>query len=329
MSNARNESAPHGERTLEIALPNRRLGSFRRFWRQIDLQVLVLPGLLAMVIFQFLPLFGLTIAFKDYQIIYGLEGFFSSDWVGLKHFADFFTDPKSGQVILNTVAMSFIRIIVTFPIIIAFALFLNEITNVTFKRTVQTVSYLPHFISWVIFGGLLQRILSPDSGIVNELLMALRIVDEPVFFIGEARYFWLLAVLTSLAKEIGWSAILYLAAIAGIDTQLYEAATVDGAGRFRKMWYITLPGIAGTIVILLLLAIANFIRESFDQIWVLQNNLNVSRSEIIGTYVYKVGLAQMRFSYAAAVGFFQSVAAVTMLMVANWFSNKVVGKGLF
>lgn len=301
----------------------------RRLRDQLDLQTMMLPGLVAMIIFQFLPLFGLVIAFKDYQIISGLEGFFSADWVGLKHFVAFFSDPKAGQVIVNTVAMSFLGIAIRFPIIIAFALFLNEIQNMTFKRTVQTVSYLPHFISWVIFGGLVLRLLSPESGVINELLIALGVIEEPLFFVGRPQYFWFLAVLSNLAKEIGWSAILYLAAMAGISPQLYEAATVDGANRFQKMWHITLPGIKGTIVILLLLAFANFIRESFDQIWVLQNPLNVKRSEIISTYVFKIGIMQMRFSYAAAVGLFQSIAAVTMLVFANWFSNRVVGKGLF
>jgi putative aldouronate transport system permease protein len=323
MSHTAEQSIQTGELRL------RGKSAFQRFRDQLDLQSMILPGFAAMIVFHFLPLFGLVIAFKDYQIISGLEGFFTSEWVGLKHFAAFFTDPKSGQVILNTVAMSFLGIAVRFPIIIAFALFLNEIQNMTFKRTVQTVSYLPHFISWVIFGGLVLRLLSPESGVINELLIALGVIDEPLFFVGEPSYFWFLAVLSNLAKEIGWSAILYLAAMAGISPHLYEAATVDGANRFQKMWHITLPGIKGTIVILLLLAFANFIRESFDQIWVLQNPLNVQRSEIISTYVFKIGIMQMRFSYAAAVGLFQSVTAVTMLVVANWFSNRVVGKGLF
>lgn len=299
------------------------------FFRQIDLQSMLLPGILAMIIFNFLPLYGLVIAFKNYRITSGFSGFFTSDWVGLKHFAAFLIDPNFGNVLLNTVFISLLGIVIRFPIVIAFALFLNEIRVSWFKRTVQTVSYLPHFISWVIFGGLVMNLLSIEGGVVNDVLLRLGLTNEPIFFMGEPGYFWGLAVTTGLLKEMGWSAILYLAAMAGIDPQLYEAAIIDGAGRFRRMWYITLPGIAGTVVILLILAISNILNTSFDQIWVLQNALNVSRSEVIATYVYKVGLTQMRFSYATAVGLMQAVMAVILLTGANWLSNRTTGRGLF
>ena len=299
------------------------------FFRQIDLQTMILPGLLAMLLFSFLPLYGLTIAFKDYRITSGVQGFFSSDWVGLKHFLAFLRDPNFTNVMLNTVVISVLGIVVRFPVVIGFALFLNEIRISWFKRTVQTVSYLPHFISWVIFGGIIMNLLSIEGGVVNEVLLGLGLIDEPIFFIGEPRYFWGLAVLSGLLKEIGWSAVLYLAAIAGIDPQLYEAAIIDGAGRFRRMWYITLPGMAGTIVILLILAISNILNTSFDQIWVLQNTINVARSEVIATYVYKIGLTQLRFSYATAVGLMQAVMAVVLLTGANWLSNRSTGRGLF
>lgn len=316
-----------------IAQPDyRRVHRLQRrslFFRQIDLQSMLLPGLLAMIIFNFLPLYGLTIAFKDYRITSGIQGFFSSDWVGLKHFVAFLRDPNFGNVILNTVVISVLGIVIRFPVVIGFALFLNEIRVSWFKRTVQTVSYLPHFISWVIFGGIVMSLLSIEGGVVNEVLLAVGITDRPIFFIGEPRYFWGLAVLSGLMKEIGWSAILYLAAIAGIDPQLYEASIIDGAGRFRRMWHITLPGIAGTIVILLILAISNILNTSFDQIWVLQNSINVARSEVIATYVYKVGLTQLRFSYATAVGLMQAVMAVVLLTGANWLSTRSTGRGLF
>lgn len=271
------------------------------FFRQIDLQSMILPGILAMIVFNFLPLYGLTIAFKNYRVIMGVEGFFTAPWVGFKHFTDFFSSQYFGRVLGNTLGINVLGLAIRFPLTIVFALFLNEIVHNGFKRFVQTVSYLPHFISWVIFGGIIMQLLSIEGGVINNFLLRLGVIDEPIFFMGEPRYFWFLAVFTGMLKEIGWNAILYLAAIAGVDLQLYEAAIVDGAGRFKRMWYITLPSIAGTVVILLIFAISGIFNSSFDQIWVLQNSLNVSRSEVIVTYVYKVGLTQMRFSYATAV----------------------------
>jgi len=299
------------------------------FFRQLDLQSMILPGVLAMIIFNFLPLYGLTIAFKDYRVIMGTEGFFTAPWVGLKHFTAFFTSQYFGRVVVNTLGINVLGLAIRFPLTIVFALFLNEIVHNGYKRFVQTVSYLPHFISWVIFGGLAMQLLSIEGGVVNNFLLSLGVIQEPVFFMGEPGFFWFLAVFTGMLKEIGWNAILYLAAIAGIDLQLYEAAIVDGAGRFKRMWYITLPSIAGTVVILLIFAISGIMNSSFDQIWVLQNSLNVSRSEVIVTYVYKVGLTQMRFSYATAVGLLQSVFAVLMLVGANFLSRKITDRGLF
>ena len=206
---------------------------------------------------------------------------------------------------------------------------MNEITNDKFKRFTQTVSYLPHFLSWVIYGGLIIKILSVETGAVNNYLLKWGIIDEPIFFLGEPKYFWSIAVISALLKELGWSAILYLAAIAGVDQELYEAAIIDGAGRFKRMWHITLPSISGTIVILLIFAISGILSSGFDQIWMLQNPLNVDASEVIDTYVYKVGLQQMRFSYSTAVGLMRSVVAVILLLGANFVSNKITEKGIF
>lgn len=282
-----------------------------------------------MIVFNFLPLYGLTIAFKDYRITMGIAGFFHAPWVGLKHFRAFIGSQYFGRVIGNTLGINVLGLLIRFPLTIVFALFLNEVVRVGFKRFVQTISYLPHFISWVIFGGIVMQLLSIEGGVVNEFLLWLHVIKQPVFFMGEPKFFWFLAVFTGMLKEIGWNAILYLAAISGIDPQLYEAAIVDGAGRFKRMWYITVPSIAGTIVILLIFAISGIFNSSFDQIWVLQNTLNVSRSEVIATYVYKVGLTQMRFSYATAVGLLQSVFAVLMLIGANFVSKRLTDRGLF
>jgi putative aldouronate transport system permease protein len=290
---------------------------------------MLLPGLLLMVVFSYLPLYGIVISFRDYRITSGFGGFFTSSWVGLKHFAAFVRDGNFLRAVRNTLGINVLGIALAFPLTIVFALFLNEIGSRTLKKMVQTVSYLPHFISWVIFGGLVMNLLALEGGAVNDFLMATGLVKEPIFFLGKPQYFWLLAVVTGMLKEIGWSAILYLAAIAGVDPQLYEAATIDGAGRFRRMWNVTLPCITGTVMILLIFAISGFLNSSFDQIWVLQNQLNVSRSEVISTYVYKVGLTQMRFSYATAVGLTQSAIAVLLLVTADRISRRLTETGLF
>lgn len=206
---------------------------------------------------------------------------------------------------------------------------LNELTSQHFKKLTQTVTYLPHFISWSIFGGLIINILSPSSGVVNYVLLQLGIISEPIHFLGEKDYFWLLAVLTNLVKELGWGAILYLAAIAGIDQEMYEAAYMDGATRFQRIWHITLPSITGTIVILLVFSISNILNSGFDQFFVLQNPLNIDNSEVIDTYVYKVGLREFRMEYATAVGLMKTVIALILLYLANLTAKKITKRGIF
>ncbi len=300
------------------------------FLRQLDIQSMVLPGVLFMLIFNFLPMFGITIAFKNYSPIAGLAGFFDSNWVGLKNFHDFITDPKFLLVLRNTLGINILGLLITFPAPILFALLLNELQSQKFKRFCQTVSYLPYFNSWIIFGGLMISILSPETGVVNHVLMALGWVKEPIFFMGNPHLFWIIVVAVNTLKGLGYGAILYLAAIAGVPSEMVEAAIVDGAGRFRRIWHVILPSIQGTIIILLLLNISSMLSTGFDQIWVLQNNLNVSMSETIDTYVYKMGIKELlRFSYAAAVGVFQSVVGTILLVGANTLSRKLTDKGLF
>ena len=293
---------------------------------QIALQTMILPGLLVFLIFEYGPMFGLQIAFRDYSLV---RGFFEAPWVGFRHFERFLIDPNFWTVIENTVGINILGLVLGFPAPLLFALFLNELRNQKFKKLTQTISYLPHFVSWVVFGGLVINLLSPQTGAVNRLLLNLGLIDEAVFFMGRPEYFWFIAVLSGILKGIGWGAILYLAAMAGVDPQLYEAAIVDGAGRFSRIWHVTLPCIMGTTVILLIFQIAGFFNTGFEQIWVLQNSLNVSRSETIDTYVYKVGLQQLRFSYATAVGFLRSILAVILVMGANSLSKRITEKGLF
>jgi putative aldouronate transport system permease protein len=299
----------------------------QRFLKQIEIQSMVLPGILFLIIFSYIPMYGVLIAFKKYNI--GNPDIIHAPWTGLKYFREFLTDENLPLILRNTLGMNMIGLAVGFPVTIAFALLLNELASSRFKKLVQTISYLPHFISWAVFAGIIMRMLAVDGGVVNDYLTKLDLVKEPVFFMGETKYFWGISIISGMIKELGWSAIIYLAAITGIDQEMYEAAIVDGAGRFRRMWHITLPSITGTIVILMVLSISGILNSGFEQIYMLQNNLNHGASEVIDTYVYKMGLGDMRYSYATAVGLMKSVVAVILLVGANKFSKLLTDKGIF
>jgi putative aldouronate transport system permease protein len=293
--------------------------------QQKYLQMMVIPGIIFMFIFNYIPMYGIIIAFKRYNIVRSIS---AAPWVGFEHFIDFFTDPRFFLVLKNTLGISVIGLLIGFPLPIIFALFLNELRSVKFKRVVQTISYLPHFLSWVVLGGMLINWLS-DVGMINELLIKMNILKEPIWFLGEPKYFWGIAISSSIWKGLGWSAIIYLAAIAGIDPELYEAATVDGAGKFQKMRSITLPCISGTIAILLILAVSGLMNSNFDQIMVLRNPLNRQASDVIDIFVYRMGLESGRFSYATAAGLFKSVINLMLLLFANYTTKRLQGKSLF
>ncbi|WP_141499740.1 ABC transporter permease [Paenibacillus luteus] len=297
-----------------------------RIISQFELQSMVWPGLIFLFVFAYIPMYGILIAFKDYDMFLGVTG---SPWVGFDHFVEFFFDPNFFRVMRNTLAINGLNLIIGFPAPIIFALLLNEISTMKFKRFVQTISYLPHFVSWVVFGGLILTILSPSNGILNYLLMQLGLISEPINFIGDANNFWYILVSGEVLKGLGWGAIIYIAAISGVDQEMYEAATIDGAGRLQKMWYVTLPSIMGTVVIMLIFAISAILNTGFEQILVLQNPLNLDTSETIDTYVYKTGIQQMRYSYSTAVGVAKSIVAVLLLLSANYFSKKITNQGLF
>ncbi|MDQ8739024.1 ABC transporter permease subunit [Paenibacillus sp. LHD-38] len=293
---------------------------------QLEIQSMVWPGLLFLLLFAYVPMYGLLIAFKEYDIFLGI---YESPWVGLEHFKEFFIDTNFFKVLRNTIAINLLGLIIGFPIPILFALMLNEITNMWFKKWVQTISYLPHFISVVVFGALIMNVLSPTNGIVNEVLVSVGILDEPLNFMGEPNYFWGIYIVGEILKGMGWGAILYFSAIAGVDQDMYEAATIDGATRFQKMRHITVPSIMGTIVIMFIFAVAALLNTGAEQVLVLQNALNLETSETIDTYVYKLGLRNMRYSYSTAVGLAKSIVAVLLLLGANYLSKKVTNKGLF
>jgi len=221
-----------------------------------------------------------------------------------------------------------LKLLIGFPMPILFALLLNELRSVRFKKAVQTISYLPHFLSWVILGGILTTWLA-DVGIINKVLLALGFIHEPISYLAEPSYFWTIIVSSDIWKELGWSAIIYLAAITGVSPELYEAATIDGAGRFQKMYYITLPMIKGTITILFILAVSGILNSNFDQIFVLKNQLNEVASNVIDTYVYQIGISQGRYSYATAVGLVKSVIAFILLLTANSITKRLNNTSLF
>lgn len=295
------------------------------FFEQIEMQSMVWPGLIFLFIFSYIPMYGLIIAFKDYNLITGLDG---AQWVGFKYFKEFFTDPNLWNITRNTFAINLLGLAVCFPAPIILAVLISELKKLKFKKAAQTVSYLPHFLSWVIFGGIILEILTP-SGVLNGLLTSLGIVKEPINFIAKGEYFYFIITIASLIKGVGFGSILYVAAIAGVDQEMYEASVIDGCNRFQKIWYITLPAIMGTIVIMLIFQISSILNTGFEHILLLQNGLNIPFSETIDSYVYKVGMQQSRFSYATAVGVFKSVVSVVLLVLANYTSKKITDKGLF
>ena len=305
-------------------------GLIKRMLLQWDLQILVIPPVIFILLFNYVPMYGLLMAFQRFQLG-DFPGF--SEWVGLYQFRSLFNDPNFIRVLRNTIVMSLLRIGVGFPMPIIFAVMLNEVRLMWFKKITQTISYLPYFISWVVASTLFFDFLSVDNGMVNNMLMALKIIDQPVYFIGKSEYFWGLATITDLWKQLGWNAIIFVAAITSIDAEQYEAASIDGAGRLDKVWHITLPGIKSTIVILLIFAVGGLMNSNFDQVWMLTkqmgNALLRETADVIGTYVMRIGIREARFSYAAASGLFQTVINFVLLISANTIANKVNDSGLF
>ncbi|MBM7604193.1 putative aldouronate transport system permease protein [Metabacillus crassostreae] len=299
--------------------------NLRKLSQQKYLQVMALLGVIWMFIFNYIPMYGLIIAFKEYSIIKTIA---EAPWVGFMQFREFFEDENFWLVLKNTLGISLIKLFIGFPLPIIFALLLNELTSLKFKKMVQTISYLPHFLSWVVLGGILTTWLA-DIGIINEILLGLGVISEKTNFLADPQYFWGIVILSDIWKELGWSAIIYLAAIAGVSTELYEAATIDGANRFQKMWNVTLPSIRPTIAILFILAVSGVLNSNFDQILILRNALNESASNVIDIYVYQVGIQNARYSYATAVGLLKAVIAFILLLSANKIVKKLNGNSLF
>ncbi|QGQ98371.1 sugar ABC transporter permease [Paenibacillus psychroresistens] len=303
-----------------IQLPKKRISKLVLFGRQWDLQLMVIPALIFIFIFSYFPLYGLLMAFQDYDIF---TGFFSSPWVGFKHFNIFLESPEFGEVVKNTICISLLKLLFCFPAPIILALMLNEVKNMLFKRFIQTISYLPHFFSWVIVAGFISSMLAVDNGSLNMALQKLNFIDEPINFLSVPDYFWTILISANIWKEIGFASIVYLAAIASVEPALYEAAALDGAGRFKQVFLVTIPSIMPVIIIFMILAIGNILNAGFEDILLLANSPTIAEvANVVDTYVYRVGIKNSRYSYATAVGLMKSVINIGLLVLANALAKK-------
>ncbi|NGM81873.1 sugar ABC transporter permease [Paenibacillus sp. 7124] len=293
-------------------------------WKSRALYVIALPGILYFIIFKYVPLAGSVIAFQNYNIF---KGFTGSEWVGLEHFRAMFQYQDFGRILSNTILLGLYDLIFAFPAPIVLALLLNEIRLVFYKRFLQTVVYMPHFLSWVIVSGIALGILSPGTGIVNQVIKAFGF--EPVYFLGENSYIRTILIGSGIWRDSGYGTIIYLAALAGINPDLYEAAEVDGAGRWKQTMAITLPSLIPTIMILFLLHIGRFLDLGFERVWVFLNALNTGNGEILDTYIYKAGLLSQQYSYTTAVGLFKSVVGLMLVFIGNILSKKTTGESLY
>lgn len=276
------------------------------------LYLMLLPILIHMIVFKYGPMYGIIIAFKDYKMG---RGIIESSWVGLKHFKRLFANPDFYLILRNSIMLNVYDLLVNFPIPIILALLLNEVRNLRFKKTIQNVLYMPHFISWVVLSGIIINVLSPSTGIVNNLITIFG--GKPIFFMADNFWWRVVYTLSSTWKESGWATIIYLAAITGVNTELYEAAKIDGAGRFRQAWSVTLPGIRATIAIQIVLRMGSMLGVGFEKVWLLRNDYVRQISEVFATYTYRIGILDMNFSYSTAVGLFQAVVNVILLLTAN------------
>jgi ABC-type polysaccharide transport system, permease component len=302
-------------------------GIYRKLVRQRYLLAMCLPFVAWVLVFSYTPLFGWIMAFKDYKPAIGI---LQSEWTGFRFFKEFLVDPRFYEIVRNTFVMGILNVVFGTACAILLALMLNEVRNKFFKRSIQTISYLPHFVSWVIVSNIFYTVLSTDGGVVNNLLLWVGLIDEPINWMAQGKLFWVIVTVGQVWKEAGWTAIIYFAAMTSIDKTLYEAGEVDGLGRIGKIRYITLPGIMPTIAILTVLNIGNLFNASgFDPSYLLGNNMTLTYSDNLAVYTYRYGLQMSRFSMSAALGIFNSVICLILLFSANKLSGKFIeGKAI-
>ncbi|MDI4644609.1 ABC transporter permease [Cohnella hashimotonis] len=314
------------ERQME-SVSRKKGGAFwKKFFQQRYLYLMSVPFVLWAFVFSYLPLWGWTMAFQKFKP--GIP-FGDQKWVGLQYFRELFADEQFYRVLRNTLAMSTMGLVAGFVVPIVFAVVLNEVRAMPVKRFVQTVSYLPHFVSWVVVAGIVTKMLSTEGGVVNDILVSLHIVDEPIQFMAKGGLFWYIVTASDVWKEMGWNTIIYLAAIAGIGPELYEAAKVDGASRLRQIWHITLPGIRPTIVVLLIMSIGHLVGIGFEKQFLLGNPLVSDYSQVLDLYALNYGLGLGRFSFGTAINIFNSVISVFLLLVANGIFKRTTKESIF
>lgn len=296
----------------------------KKMWRDRYMYLILVPVIAYYLIFCYAPMYGVTIAFKDYNMF---KGVFGSEWVGLQNFQRIFSTSDFYTVLRNTLMLNLLQLVFSFPGPIILALLLNELRSIKFKRTIQTIVYLPHFLSWVVVASLLIPMLSPSTGIVNQLLV--KFGGEPIYFMSDPGWWIFIYVAAGVWKSIGWGAIVYLAALAGVDPSLYEAAIIDGANKWQQCLHITIPSIIPTIMVLLILNVGQLMSIGFDQPYLLGNSSVINVSEVISTYVYRLGLESADISRSTAVGLFQSLVNFVILLCANTASRKITGNGIY
>ena len=312
---------------VAAAKPEHERTAWERFCKDVIrdkwLYLLLLPGIVFLIIFRYIPIFGNVIAFMDYNPYDAAQ----TTWVGLKHFQDLLTRPQFLQVFGNTLYISILKMVCGFPVPIILALMMNEMKNLKFKKVAQTLLYLPNFISWVVLAGLIMNMLDPDTGLVTGIINS--ITGEQVQVLTDTRYFVPMLVITDIYKGAGWGTIIYFAALSGIDPQLYEAAEIDGARKWKQMLHITLPSITPTIVVMLILSCNNIVNAGFDQIFMLYSALVFSVADIIDTYVYRIGIQNADYSFSTAAGLFKSVIAFVMILIVNTVAKKTGNEGIW
>lgn len=305
-------------------LSNRDKSIVKDYLNNKSLILMLLPAIIYYIIFRYIPIYGVIISFKEFRI---LDGIMASPWAGLKYFNMAFQSTDFWRAFSNTLILSGMKLLINFPAPIILALLLNEVKNLFFKRVVQTISYMPHFLSWVVLSGIVIAFLSPSTGSINMILVNLGI--KPIYFLGNEGYFRYILVFSSMWKDVGWGTIVYLAALNSVDLELYEAAVLDGANRFKQTIHVTLPAISPMIVIMFIFAVGAIVNDDFDQIYNLYNPAVYSVGEVLSTYIYKVGLEKMQYSYAAAVGLFKNVIAFMLVLLTNNISKRFSDYGLW
>lgn len=300
------------------------MSNLQFFIRHKGLYLMLLPGILYFILFRYVPMGGLVIAFKNYTPFKGIWG---SDWVGLAQFKKFFDTPDFMRLLRNTLGISVLQLILYFPMPIILSLFLNELRNDKYKRLIQTLVYIPHFVSWVIIASLTYQLFNQTDGVITYLMKT--ITGRSFDVLSNSSAFWGLIVGQDIWRETGYGTIVFLAALAGVDQEMYEAARIDGAGRWKLMWHITLPAIKGTVVMMLILRVGGLLNTGYEQIFLMRNDLNMEMADVFDTYIFTRGITNGQYSFSTAAGIFKSVVGIVMVLSSDWFAKKMGESGLY